>query len=149
VPRGIILIAIAALLLALGGCGSSDDSSLSKEEFTKQLKQVCQKGGEERRALIKGIAKEYYEERAERATPEYQAENLRKLMATVQATTDEIAAIGLPEGEEKQVEEFIRTREEAAAKVEASPLGTRDNLEQIVQPIYGQAKKLGVGSCDL
>jgi hypothetical protein len=122
---------------------------LSKKEFTEQLKQVCQKGGEEKRDLVEAMTKDYYEKRAGRATPEYQAENLRKLMAIIQGTTATIADIGLPEGEEKQVEEFIHTREETAARIEASPLGSRDNLEQLFQPIFGQAKRLGVGRCDL
>lgn len=122
---------------------------MSKQEFTKQLKEVCENGREARRLLLKNLAKEYYEERAARPTDEYQAGNIRKLMDIVQNTTAEIADIGLPEGEEKKVEDWIRTREEAAGKVEASPLGTRDNLQAIFERSYAGSQALGVGSCDL
>jgi hypothetical protein len=122
---------------------------VSKQEFTEQLKEVCENGREARRVLLKNLAKEYYEERAARPTDSYQAGNLRKLMAIVQDTTAEIADIGLPEGEEKKVEDWIRMREEAAAKVEASPLGTRDNLQAIFENSYATSRTFGVGSCDL
>jgi hypothetical protein len=145
-----MLFAIPATLLAFAGCGGgSDDSSVSKQEFTSQLKEVCENGREARRLLLKNLAKEYYEERAARPTDEYQAGNIRKLMDIVQNTTAEIADIGLPEGEEKKVEDWIRAREEATAKVEASPLGTRDNLQAIFENSYAESQALGVGTCDL
>ena len=140
---------VVAAALAIAGCGGSDDDTLSKQEFTQQLKEVCAEGREERRTLLKNLAKEYYEERAVAPTDSYQAKNLLKLMAIVQDTTGEIADIGLPEGDEKKVEDWIRMREEAAAKVEASPLGTRDNIQAIFEETTVGSRALGVGSCDL
>jgi len=138
------------MLLALAGCGGGDeDSSLSKEEYTTQLELVCNKGSQERETLVTTISKEYYEQREQRANAKYQEENLLKLMDTYQGTTEKIADIGLPEGEEEKAEAFIQAREEAAGKVEASPLGTRDNLEIIFEPANEKSQALGVGNCDL
>jgi hypothetical protein len=149
VRRGSILLALLAVLGVLGGCGGGDSSTVSKEEFAQQLKLACNKGLQEQEKLVKDLTQEYYEEREERATPAYQAENLRKVMHTYQDTTDKISEMGLPEGEEQIVEDLIRAREEAAAKVDASPLGTRDNVEAIFKEADAKAKALGAPSCVL
>jgi hypothetical protein len=140
---------VLIMLMALAGCGGGDDSSLTKDEYTKQLQVVCNKGSQERETLITDISRDYYEKREQRATPKYQEENLLKLIDTYQGTTDDIRDIGLPEGEEEKAEAFIEAREEAAAKVEASPLGTRDNLQAIFEPANEKSQALGVGNCDL
>jgi hypothetical protein len=150
VRRGMILFAVMATALAFAGCGGGGgDSTVSKQEFAKELEQVCKNGREARRLLLKELAKEYYEERAHAPTDAYQAGNILKLVDVIKETTAEIAEIGLPEGKEKQVEDWIRVREEAAAKVEASPLGTRDNLQAIFEGSYEASRSLGAGSCDL
>jgi hypothetical protein len=148
VPKGTILFVVLAMLLTLSGCGGGDDSTLSKEEYTQQLKLVCNEGEQARQTLIQNIARDYYENHAQRPTDQYQAKNVLKLINTYQETTAKIADIGLPEGNEEQVEKFIRTREEAAAKIEASPLGTRDNLQTLLERPEEEAEALGVGTCD-
>jgi hypothetical protein len=150
VRKGTLGFVILVLgLVVLGGCGGSDDSSLSKEEFTQQLKLVCNEGLKERETLVRQLAKDYYEKRAQNPTPQYQANNLLKVIAVYQGTTQGIADIGLPEGEEKEVEAFIAAREEAAAKVEASPIGTRDTIETIFKSPNEKAAALGAETCVL
>jgi hypothetical protein len=145
-----ILFALLAMLIGFAGCGGgSSDSTVSKQEFTKELTEVCEEGREARQDLLGELSKEYYEERAHAPTDAYQAKNILKLAAIIRGTTAEIASLGLPEGEEKKVEDWIRGREEATAKVEASPLGTRDNLQAIYEGSYASSRALGVGSCDL
>lgn len=147
--RGTILFAVLVMLLSAAGCGGGETSPPSKKEFAKQLKLACDKGRQERESLLKSISKEYYEDREERATPKYQNENLLKVIASYQETTDKIAALSAPTAEEAKLESFVRAREEAAAKVEASPAGTRDNLETIFQKPTEASEALGAGTCDI
>jgi hypothetical protein len=144
---GLMLMMLA--LLSLAGCGGGGDSSLSKQEYLQQLKLVCNKGLQEREELISRINRDYYEKRAQRTSTQYQVENLRSLISLYQKTTGQIADIGLPKGEEKEVEDFIHKREEAAAQVQASPLGTRDSLQTIFLPVNEQAEEMDAPSCKL
>jgi len=146
--KGASLFAVLAVVLAFAGCGGGDDSTLTKAEYTQQLKLACNEGTQARETLIAEITRQYYEEREKPPTPQYQANNLRKLVDTYQATTKKISEIGLPEGEEKKAEAFVRAREEAAAEIEASPLGTRDNILRLFIDPEKKAEALGVGTCD-
>jgi hypothetical protein len=148
VPKGMLVFVVLAALAVLAGCGGGGDSTLSKEEFTQKLKLVCNEGQQARQTLIQNISRDYYEHHAQAPTDQYQAKNLLKLIGTYQETTEKIADIGLPEGEEEKVEKFLQTREEAAAKVEASPLGVRDNFQTLLQGPEEEAEALGVGTCD-
>lgn len=145
--KAIVGLAVAAALLAVVGCGG-DDSTVSKEEYDQELELICNKGLQEREELVSTINQEYEEKRSQKATTAYQVENLRKLIAVYQGTTEEIADIGLPEGQDEQkAEEFVEAREEAAAKVDASPLGTRDNLEGVFEKANELAEGFEAKSC--
>lgn len=113
------LVVVAALLVGCGG----DDSSISKQEYDQELELVCNKGLQEREEAIGRLTQEF-EEQKKKSNTEAQTENIRKLIAVYQGTTEEIADIGYPEQGEKKAEELVEAREEAAATVEADPLGS-------------------------
>jgi hypothetical protein len=146
VRKAIIGLAVAAALLVVPGCGG-DDSTVSREEFDQQLELVCNKGLQEREELVSEINQEFEEKREQKADTAYQVENLRKLIAVYQGTTEEIANIGVPEQDGEKAEEFVQAREEAAAKVDASPLGTRDNLEGVFEKANELAEDFEARSC--
>lgn len=140
--------ALLISLLVIAGCGD-DSSSLSKREYEQQLELVCNKGIQERAELVTAVTHEFEEQRERKSSPQYEAENLKKLAAVYQGTTEQIDELGLPEQDPKKVEDFIRAREEAAAKVMANPLGARGNLEPIFQEANEMAESLGVKSCSM
>lgn len=144
--KGIVGLAVAGtLLLVAVGCGS-EDSSVSKQEYDQKLELVCNKGLQEREELIKEISQEF-EEQERKADAKAQAETVNKLIAVYQATTEEIADIGVPEQGEKKADELVEAREEAAAKVEADPIGSLGVSNTTFEKANKTAEDLEVKSC--
>jgi hypothetical protein len=146
VRKAMVGLAVAGALFVAAGCGG-DDSTLSREEFDVQLELVCNEGMKDREELVRAITREFEEKREQKPTTQYQVENLRKLIASYKETTDEIAELDLPEQGGKEAEEMLQAREDATAKVEASPLGTRDSLETVFKKANNLAEELEAKSC--
>ncbi len=145
VRKVIVGLAVAAALLVVAGCGS-DDSSLSKQEYDQELELVCNKGLQEREELVSQLGQEF-EEGKQKSNTKTQTENIRKLIATYQGTTEEIADIGLPEESEKKAEELVEEREKAAAKVEDDPLGSLGVTATTFEKANKVAEDLDAKSC--
>lgn len=126
--KAIVGFMVAGALLVVAGCGD-DSSTISKEEYDQRLEVACNKGIQEREELTHVLNREFEEKLERDITRKIQEENLRKLIAVYQRTTEAIADIPLPEGEaEKTAEEYVREREDAAAKVEAAPIAANNAL---------------------
>lgn len=139
------LAVVGALLLVVAGCGG-DDSSISRQEYDQQIELVCNKGLQEREELLNDLTKEF-EEQGRSAGTKVQEENVRKLIAVYQGTTEEIADLGFPEQGEKKAEELVQAREEAASKVEADPLGSLGATATTFDKAVAAAEDLEAKSC--
>lgn len=146
VRKAIAGLAMAAtLLLVVGGCGS-DDSSISRAEYDRQIELVCNKGLQEREEVLENLSQEF-EEQGRQGGTKVQEENIRKLVALYQGTTEELADVGLPEQGEQKAEELVQAREDAVAEAEADPLGSVGvNANTFVKP-NEIAEDLNAGSC--
>jgi hypothetical protein len=145
VHKAIVVLAVAGVLLLVTGCGGGD-SPVSKQEYDQKLELVCNKGLQEREELLKEVDKKF-EEQGRKASNEFKAENIRKLIEVYEGTTGEIADIGLPEQSEKKAEELVQAREDAAAKVQADPLDSINNLPKIFAPANELAEDLEAKAC--
>jgi hypothetical protein len=145
VPKAIVVLAVVGAVLLVTGCGD-DDSSISKQEYDQKIELVCNKGLKEHEEVLSKISKEF-EEQGQKASDDFKAKNLRKLIAVYEDTTGEIDDIGLPEQSEKKAEELVQSREDAAAKVDADPLGTIESLSTIFEKPNEIAEDLGAKSC--
>lgn len=145
VLKAIVGLAMVGVLLVGAGCGG-DDSSISKQEYDQKLELACNKGLKEREEAFEDVTQEF-EEQGKTTSQEFQAQGIRKLTAIYEGTTEEIADIGLPEQGEKKAKELVEAREDAAAKVDADPLGARENLIQIFAKANKLAEELEAKSC--
>jgi len=137
---------VGVLLLVASGCGGDDDSSVSRQEYDQKVELACNQGLKEREQFLREVSKKF-EEQGRKASKSFQAENLLGLIAIYQGTTEVIADIGLPEGNEKKAEELVETREAAAEKVEADPLGMIEQLPAIFKKTNEVAEDLEAKSC--
>jgi hypothetical protein len=148
VHKGIsALIAALIGLLCIAGCGGS--STISKAEYQQQTELVCNKGLKEREELLKKVSAEYYKQSgkaSQKEQAEEQAENVRKLMAVYQRTTEELGDISFPEQGEKAAEELVKAREDGAAKLKANPQDIAE-FATIFAKATKSAEGLGVASC--
>jgi hypothetical protein len=145
VHKAIGVLAVVGALLVAPGCGS-DDSSISKQEYDQKLELACNQGLKEREEFLEEVNTKF-EEQGRKVSKDFQSENLRKLIAIYQGTTEEIADIGLPEEGEEKAEELVQTREKAAAQVEADPLGSIESLPVIFKKTNQLAEDLEAKSC--
>ena len=141
--RGIGIVVLVGLF-GIAGCGGG--SSLSKAEYHQKLELVCNKGLQEREEFLTKVGEELAK-KGGKSTPRSQAENIRKLVAVYQGTTEEIAEIGVPEQEGKKAEELVQAREEAAKKVDANPLRARAAIGTIFAKATKVGEELEVESC--
>jgi hypothetical protein len=147
VGKGIAAFAVlVASLLLLAGCGD-DSSTISQQEYEQQLELACNRGLQEREKVYSQVTEEYEELSEKEATPKVEDENLLKLIDVYQETTEEIDELGVPEGNEEKAEELVKQREEAAAKVQADPQGTRNSFGSIFEKSSDLAESFGAKAC--
>ena len=148
--KGIFIAAVVlAMLFAVVGCGGGGgETTVSASEYKSQVTLVCNQAEQKLQELITRLKNEY-QERPEKAEARYQAENLLKLIGLYEETTEELADVGVPEGGEEEAEDLIHAREESAAEVQASPLGTRDAFQVVFRDANDILKKLEANGCML
>lgn len=112
----IIIASIAALGIAVVavGCGGGDAEPLSKAAFLKQGNQICLERTKEREASVTEFAKENPD-----ASPEEMVNDAA--LPPTEDMIDELDGLGVPKGDEKQVEAIITGLEEGVEKVETNP----------------------------
>lgn len=142
---GLIAIA-AAVALGVAGCGGDDDEStttaaeaLTKEEFITQADQICADGD----AAIEEAGAELGQGSSEEDVAAFVEETV---IPNIQDQRDQIAALGIPEGDEGETEELIAELDSAIAEAEADPsvlLGSGDPFAEVNQ----MAQEYGLSAC--
>jgi hypothetical protein len=138
-------LAASLLVLALFGCGGSDDGSdsLTKAEFKKQATAICKKGNKEREeATTEAIAK------FQKRTPESEREVVEAILRPYEQMTASLSELSPPEGEEQKVEGIVKAMEEAAARGKADPSAALEG-DTPFRKANKLAKSYGLTECQL
>jgi hypothetical protein len=156
-----LLAAVAATLVVVAGCGSSDDSttdggdtdattaSLTKAEFVEQGNAICSDGNEEIESGIEEFAEENGLSGNDQPT-EAQVEELATdiLIPSIAKQVEGLRNLGVPSGEEKEVEAFLDKAASAVEKVEAdTSLLTDEEGGSPFASVNREAAALGLTTC--
>lgn len=149
-----IAVLIGALVgaLLIAGCGSSNDNettaSLTKAQFLKQGNAICKAGNEEINEGFESFSKEH--NLSHKKPSEAQFEELAEtvLVPSVSRQIKEVRALGAPEGEEGEVDEFITNAEDALKELEEEPsLIAAEGEEEPFFSVNKEAAKIGLTAC--
>jgi hypothetical protein len=157
-------VAFAVLAIIVGGCGGGDGnsetgggsgsestsessskstSSLSKAEFVKKGNAICAKGEKEVEEGVEKFGKENNLSEKRPPSAKQVGQLVEKvLLPTVRRQLDEIRALGIPSGDEKEVEAIFAAVEEGIEKTEEDPsVFTEEGLGPSSGP-FAKANKL-------
>jgi hypothetical protein len=114
-----VLVLAAALFMA--GCGGGDDkaSTLTKAEFLKQGDAICKKADKAQETEFAVYAKAHSKNLETKTGREKLI--LVAGLRPVLAEAEELAALGVPSGDEKEVEAIVTGIKEAVKKAEKNP----------------------------
>jgi hypothetical protein len=121
VVGGSIVGAFAALLLLLAqGCGGSD-ASLTKGEFIKQANKICTQAEQERLSAAGVATRKAGLEEGEQGSKSQREEIVLAVLKPYEEMTNQIAALGAPDGDEQRVEAIVEAMEESVDNAKANP----------------------------
>lgn len=132
------VFALTALALVIGGCGGSDggDAAITKAEFIKQADALCKKVDEREFGEFGAWAKANDKKLVGLSTGQVEKEAIRAIVVpSVRNEIEEVKAIGIPEGDEEELEKFFDEVEVAIEKTEKNPLSAEKSRSQ--SPFFG------------
>jgi hypothetical protein len=111
----LLSIVAATVALILAGCGGGGPDPLSKQAFIKQGNAICLEATKKREAAMADAAKQGGVKTAAAS------EIVALAIPPTEEMVDGLDGLGIPEGDEKQVEAMIAEFEEGIEKLESQP----------------------------
>lgn len=137
-----VLVTVLAIVAVAVGCGGSDDS-LTKAEFTRRADAICKKGEEERIAGVQENGQDFRNKISKKAMAAIQKKLLTSvIVTTLETESDELAALGVPDGDEDEVDAILAAHEQVVDKVRKSGLD-----EESLGEFSKLAREYGLEGC--
>jgi hypothetical protein len=146
----IFLLALFGSAAIAAGCGggesAAETSSVTRAEFIKAADSICKRADEAQSAELSAYLAAY-------PNAESSQVGTVKLVAAaglppIRSEIEELAELGLPQGEEARVEEIIKGLEKALEESEAAPAKVLDEENSPFAPVESKAAKYGLKECD-
>jgi hypothetical protein len=120
------LAALVALAAIVAGCGGGSDTTdetvtLTKTEFIKQGDAICKQGNAESEKEAEEFAEENDFELEKASKDQLEEAVSEVLVPNLERQTEELDALGAPEGDEDKVEAIIVSLEDATGEIEDDP----------------------------
>ena len=148
-----VLLGAMAGALLIAGCGSSSDTtestaSISKAAFLKQGNAICKAGNEEINEGFEKFGKENNLQNKEPSEAQFEEITETILVPSVSKQISGVRALGAPEGEEGEIDEFLTNAEEALEELEEEPsLAGAEGKEEPFFTVNKEAAALGLTAC--
>lgn len=110
----------------LAGCGESDSTAdvaapIPKAEFVKKANAICAQANQELAEIAEKFTQEKNLSEKNRPTDAQVTELATRSLPPIKRQVEELRALGVPTGDEQQVDEFLSAAEEAVEKGEQDP----------------------------
>ena len=148
----VVVCALAGGLIA-AGCGGDDDNSdstdngattavetLSKSAFIQEADQICKEGNDQIDQAGKSLGGNPSDAEIQSFIDETVAPNVENQL-------DQIRALGIPEGDEAQVNAILDAAQEAVDKIKSDPSVITDNGPDPFAEANKLAKEYGLSTC--
>jgi len=147
----IVLFALLAMALTIGGCGgrsdqSSADVTISKTAFVKKADAVCAKGNKRMEVVFARFLKAHKDiRRPDDAVFEKLVGTA--LVPNIKREIRELRALGAPADDEDRVDDMITALEEGVETAEGNPQAAVKNSEAVYGISSRLAKEYGLEVC--
>lgn len=145
------VITFAIALIAVGcGSGSDEPAPLSKGEFIKRADAVCAKGETEVQTKFAAYQKTHKVKARESKSEieDKKAEIIETIaVPSYQKRLDDIAALGIPDGDEAEIEEFVDAANEGIENAEKDPGPVYDGTSKAFAKVDKIAEEYGFEVC--
>lgn len=117
----VLLSGLVGLALVLAGCGGDEETTaLTKQQFLKQGNAICKAQADERENQVEEFAAKL--DPTAKVGNEVQEKLMLQVLPTYEKATEELKALGAPEGDEKKLEAITQAMDEAAAGAREDPV---------------------------
>lgn len=124
-----LVLALALFLIGvslLSGCGESGSTAdvaapIPKAEFVKKANAICTQANQELGKIAEKFSQEKNLSEKNRPTDAQVTELAELSLPPIKRQVEELRALGVPTGDEEQVDEFLSAAEEAVEKGERDP----------------------------
>jgi hypothetical protein len=143
-------VAVLAVAVFIAGCGGGDDdatASISKAQFIKKADAACSQSAEQVQVELAALLKENDFSLNETHSAAESSGLVAVLASSLETQVEEIRALGVPDGDEDEVEAILTAFEEGVEKAEEDPKAAANGEVDLLGSAGELAREYGFKVC--